>query len=274
MSNNFIEFLKNNPNNLSIWFPAVRDCGIRVPGTTVVPIPEELLGAFFMEEEGDRERIAVFVREHIMPVIERMPGLPFIKNGCSSEKFDFSLCCPPDKDEKTILRSIIEIQYGSLCLDKGGNLEIVIRDRIPSPERIPTIYNGMPLNTEFRVFYDFDRKTPLYCANYWDWDYCHDAICSRNDHDREAYEARYPALEEEYLRNRERVLSVTGAALSGTKSLRGVWSVDLLLDADGTLWLIDMAVGPLSVYWDPSRVEALQKRADAGDYSFLEKETK
>ena len=32
--------------------------------------------------------------------------------------------------------------------------------------------------------------------------------------------------------------------------LNGQWSVDILMDESGTLWLIDMAIAQRSAYWE------------------------
>lgn len=241
-----------NPNKLSFWFPLVMDCGIRVPTTFIIPVPESVCRSFIHEREGDGERIRAFVEKQVMPVVNAIPGLPFIKNGCFSDKFQFQLCCPPSKDLDTIVRSISGIMYDSLCFDTAGYTEIVIRERIPSPETMPTIYGGMPLNTEFRIFYNFTEHRLLYAANYWDWDECHDAMC-RHEPDKKAYEARYPELLKEYKENVQMVCERCSKALENIGGMAGIWSVDILMDGNGELWLIDMAVGRMSVYYDPEK---------------------
>lgn len=45
--------------------------------------------------------------------------------------------------------------------------EVVFREFIGSKEDVPTIYSGMPLHTEFRVFYDFGSKKAIGVSNYW-----------------------------------------------------------------------------------------------------------
>lgn len=248
----FMTDLRESPNNLSFWFPKIRDCGIRVPGTTVIPVPEDVVVAFFGDEgEEDMKRILAYVEEKVMPVVDAMPGLPFIKNGCFSDKFRFSLCCPPDKRLSTILRSVIGIQGDSLAYDTMGAAELVIRERIPSPDDMPRIYGGMPLNCEFRVFYDFDEHKALYVMNYWDRDYCRDAVADKNPSDGKAFDERWPSLDGEYRANAETVFREVSAAMEDVSGLRGTWSIDILRDAEGVLWLIDMAVASQSAYWDP-----------------------
>ena len=68
----------------------------------------------------------------------------------------------------------------------------------------------MPLRPEFRVFYDFDRHQPLYVVNYWDWNYCHDAIC-RDYTDKIVYEAHYPQLLDQYNKYKDDVVKMVAA---------------------------------------------------------------
>ena len=36
-------------------------------------------------------------------------------------------------------------------------------------------------------------------------------------------------------------------------NLSGIWSVDILEDEQGEFWLIDMALGYRSAYWNPEK---------------------
>jgi hypothetical protein len=38
--------------------------------------------------------------------------------------------------------------------------------------------------------------------------------------------------------------------MQNVTGLEGIWSIDIM-EADGNLWLIDMALGHRSAYWDP-----------------------
>jgi hypothetical protein len=248
----FIDSMRSDRNNLSFWFPKVKSCGFLVPETVIVPVPDEVIRAFFMEEEGDRERVAAFVRGSVMPALEGIQGLPFIKNGTYSDKFDFRNCCPPDREEETILRSILQIEDGALCTDAGGCAEVVLRERIPCPADTPTIYHGLPLQPEFRLFYDFDAHVPLYVVNYWDSAYCSAAI-RRHEKDAKAYGEHYPHILENYKMSRRRVVAEARKKLADVEGLEGIWSVDFLLDSACNLWLIDMAEGYRSAYWDPAK---------------------
>ena len=76
--------------------------------------------------------------------------------------------------------AIININYAAMCCgaDMGGGCnELVVRERILHDARVtPCIYSGLPLRSEFRVFYDFDLKKVLFTANYWEYDYIYEHL--------------------------------------------------------------------------------------------------
>ena len=254
---NWLDFLRNNHNNLSYWLDKVKvveQMRIRVPKTQIAKVPEDLFDRFFLEKAKDYELIEEWVKKEVMPLIGDM-GLPFfIKNGCFSNKFDFGdNCLVNNKDLKEVTRHICNIQMDSLMFDTGGNLEIVIREWIKPEEGTECIYNGMPLRPEMRLFYDFDEHKYLYDANYWDWDYCHDAICG-NKEQKAVYERQYPIISEKLENRRGMFLPTILKALNAITGLSGKWSVDFILDKDGA-WLIDMADAYRSAYWDENKIK-------------------
>lgn len=255
---NYMHFLRNNRNNFSYWFPKIRvvkQHDISIPESHIVEVPEEIYKAFFLESPGDKRSIRQFVHKSILPVIQsHFNGKEvFIKNGCYSGKFQFNKCChlPTDATLKTITEHLCNIQYDSLMKKKAGNLEIVLREWIKPDAGTKTIYGGMPLRAEIRLFYDFTEHKPLYWVNYWDYDYCHEAICSHPE-DKEVYEKYYPYIHEEAeLYCKEHWKTVLDA-LAQVKNLEGKWSVDFIL-TERQVWLIDMAIASMSAYWMPTR---------------------
>lgn len=266
--------VREDPNNMSKWLPAITtdnplpesERKLSIPKTVIIQVPDEICQSFFMERKGDRERIMQFVSDTVMPKARESGLYPniFMKNGGFSDKFRFNFCTP-GADEVQMAMNLININYDALCFDADGFTEVCLRKLIPyDRENVPCIYNGMPLRPEFRVFYDFDRHKALYAVNYWDWDYCHDAI-SRERTDKIVYEAYYQHILDEYLNRKDEVVALVEHDMAQVTSLHGVWSVDVMYCEpmqytkvyDG-YWLIDMAVGPQSAYWDPDRIKEAQ----------------
>ena len=249
---NYIRCQRNNRNNFSYWFgktQPVTNFGIAVPKSIVVPVDPDTLDAFFLERDGDGGKIREWANKTLFPVIGEIKPPLFVKNGCFSNKFDFAGSCLVDSvDAENIIRHIEKIQYTSLCYDTMGNMEFVVREWIEPEKGYECIYNGMPLRPEMRVFYDFTNHKYLYDVNYWDWDYCHDAIC-RNEADKVVYERQYPLITEKLESRRDRFIGDIKKALASIDQIDGIWSVDFILDEEKP-WLIDMAIAQMSAYWN------------------------
>jgi hypothetical protein len=83
---------------------------------------------------------------------------------------------------------------------------------------------------------------------YWDWEYCRDIICERNEEDGKVFDANYKQIFSEYERLSEKHNDAITEALGKVEGLNKIWSVDFILEED-CVWLIDMAIGPESAYW-------------------------
>ena len=256
--NRFLADIRRNPNNFSFWFPKIESCGIPVPKSVIIQLPDEIIRSLFLEREGDDDRITDFVRNTVIPTIPKDWHPVFIKNGCFSNKFDFRYCCIQPTLHR-LVTSIEAINQDALCFDTDGESELVIREYLMPYHydddelgiKMYSIYNGMPLRPEIRVFYDFDHHKALYAVNYWDWGYCHDRICERDCTDALAYEAAYPVLDRFFKENGDKAMALLDEHLKKV-DLPGIWSVDLMWH-EGQFWLIDMAVGHRSAYFDPKK---------------------
>ena len=242
---------KESWNFMSHWFPKVENCGIRVPKTIIIPVEDKAFYEHcYMEHvDADLEYFMAFVKERVMPKIkDARLGLLFLKNSVFSNKFDARTCMPANADYASIALAIIGINYGALMVESGGENEIVVRERIwTDSAEIPTIYNGLPLQPEFRVFYDFDTKKVLYSVNYWDFDYVYPHLYDATD--KIVFESQKEKLERVYAEKHEEVERLVADHMENVNGLIGQWSVDILLDCEGTYWLIDMAVAQRSAYW-------------------------
>ena len=239
-------------NLFSHWFPKVENCGIAVPKSVVIQVPHNLHEHLYMDHpDEDIDAVRAWVKSSVDPVLEAS-GLKghmlFIKNGSFSYKYDACAGClpPPSPD---IAMNIINIMYYDAMFDVGGCSELVIRERITHNSKVtPTIYNGLPFRTEFRVFYDFDTREVIFCANYWDYDYCYSHLHDRTD--RIVFDAMREEMQKSYESHKQEAVDLVKTSMRNVDGLTGPWSVDLMLTERGEFYLIDMALAERSAYWE------------------------
>lgn len=246
---NWIKEEKENPNNFSYWFVRLAhlDC---VPSSIVFKLPDWMLDAYLTPE--DEDKVYAYFEKNVIPIVQQAfpSGECFMKNGCFSNKFDFSSACHlTDLSTDNIIKHFFNIENMALLYETNGDLEVVFRQYIKANEKTPTIYNGMPFRTELRAFYDFDKHEYLYDVFYWDWDYCHDKMPER---DMDTYEKNYYYVCSDYEENQDFIKHFLEEKLKDV-DLKGKWSVDVLVDDDNNYWIIDMAIAERSAYWDPEK---------------------
>ena len=251
---------REHENNFSFWFPKVEHCGIAVPQTFSSKLPshetdpetaQRLYQAFYMEKtDEDLAVIRDWINRDILPRLEEMKltGHVFVKNARFSNKFNANGSCNLYGVDD-LYRAIAEINYSAMCCGADGIDEIVVRQFIEYDAReIPCIYNGLPLRSEFRVFYDFDEHKPIFTANYWDYDYVHPHLHKATD--RIIFEHERERLESVFEGKKDEIQDMVAKAMDSVEGLTGQWSVDILLDDQMKPWLIDMAVAQRSAYWE------------------------
>ena len=235
---------KSDKNNYSYWYEKVKECGINIVKSYIYQIPFE---QYLNSHSDDKDKIKRF-EEYIKDIIKELPYRIYnIKNAVFSNKFNFESCIAYKND---IPEKIGLINYASACVGAGGYTELVVRELINYDEyTIPTIYNGMPLRSEFRVFYDFDEKKVLYSVNYWDYDYCYSYL---NTTDKIIFEHERKRLEENFINKKHEVAKLVLEHMKEV-NLTGKWSIDILYnELEDNYWLIDMAEAHRSAYWKES----------------------
>lgn len=255
-----MDLIRENENDFSFWFPKVKDCGIPVPKTFWQKLPshdeepkraERLYTAFYMENpEKDLAVIKEWIDSDIIPKLKEagLEGHLFVKNARFSNKFNANTSCNL-YGLHDLHRAIADINYQAMCCGADGVDEIVVRQFIEHCQReTPCIYNGLPLRSEFRVFYDFGEQKPIFTVNYWDFDYVYPHLYDATD--KIVFEHERERLDRAFEENRERVEVMVGTAMKRVRGLEGQWSVDILMDETDTLWLIDMAIAQRSAYWE------------------------
>lgn len=198
----------------------------------------------------DEEVVKAYLEERVIPKLKEMglTGHVFVKNGRFSNKFNANGTCNLYGLHE-LYRAIILINYEAICCGAEGADEIVVRKFIESSAGMtPCIYNGLPLRPEFRVFYDFDARKPIFTANYWDYDYVYPHLYHATD--KIIFEHERERLEGVYAHFKDAVQDKVADAMQNVQGLTGQWSVDVLMDEREKFWLIDMAIAQRSAYWE------------------------
>ena len=180
------ELLSYDPNAMSKWLPPIAEQVkeynfFKIPKTKILKVPMTLLQSTRTATYNELSPISI---EIINRYIYRVFGLDdkkdyFIKTGTFSSKFDFRNAKVTAGQEVKELGSYLwYIQHqasqmasmlNNVCLyGVSTNNEWIVREFIDDAEDNPTIYNGLPLHTEYRVFVDFDTKEVIGINPYWD----------------------------------------------------------------------------------------------------------
>lgn len=165
-----------NPNSMYNWFPALRDglkaakknpvTDLKIPATKILRLPIEM-AQFIRLVYADTN---VKDRETFNDFIFRAFDLEddktyFIKTGNFSSKFQFANAkCSEPREMGEYFQVINNF---AMEIFAGQTIDLVVREYIEDVEDNPTIYNGMPLRTEFRAFVDFDTNTVESIVPYW-----------------------------------------------------------------------------------------------------------
>ena len=249
----FEDSILNPKNNLSYWFPRIKDAGFKTPITEVYPLTEEIsepLINFINNnhtnfESSDYDLYYINLLELILTNTQFISGNNiFIKSGVFSNKFNFETCTVNNFAELPF--KFFKIFKRELQQARGkAPTEIVLREFISTNNNRKSIYNGLPLNTEFRVFYDFDKHKVLGIENYWNPEQMENGLQSNLDINNyldeqniinEEFKKLKPVLEEECKK-------LKNANLSGN------WSIDFMWTGQEFV-LIDMALAECSSYWE------------------------
>lgn len=198
------------------------------------------------------------INKILKPTFEKMERnkLYNIKNGCFSNKFDFNTCIA---NKQNLAKQLWKINYNSCMYSTGGFTELVVRELIPyNPTKYMTIYNGMPLRTEVRIFYNMETRKIEYIVDYWDYKYCKENIYNLND--RVIFDAFHNQItinENGIIYHKNEFEDISNEikkyinTLEFDNELKGIWSIDFMYDRETkNIYLIDMARGYRSSYWN------------------------
>lgn len=272
----------SNPNQFFYWYERILQSGMNIPKSKYYILSydecKKFISYFYQEEynetiESHRNDFYKLINEKLIkPFIHDYNysenDIIFMKNGTFSNKFNFETCHIGLKkihNQNIFIDKFENLTFESLMHETGGHFVFVLREFIKPILEFGTIYNGMPLRPEFRVFYDFDLKNVLYTVNYWDYDYCSPYIY--DDKDKKVFNEAKNNLNMYFNKYKESIENKVKKHMDNLSNnvMHGVWSIDLLLnsdDIDNDLWLIDMAVGSRSAYYDNELINKRQKEIE------------
>lgn len=271
------ETLSLNPNNMGYWLPAIvsaNDGIFEIPKTRVLKVPMTMLQLSRIQYETLNQSTKDIINNFCKQVFDLDENKTyFIKTGIFSYKFDFRNCKVSGSEVNDIGEYLTYIT--NFACDMSSPLkqptiigtaltnQWVVREYIEDNDEFgnfqnPSIYKGLPLRTEFRVFVDFDTQKVLSIANYWHRDVMikrFEEIRDEHDiHDLITFKANIDRLEQRFVDNKQIVLTKVESLLKNDVKLSGQWSIDIMLSNDG-FYLIDMALAEQSAHYETVPVE-------------------
>ena len=250
------------PENFSNWYNHIIDFGkfrhANIISNQIFTFEEtEIMCETDVIDNVNWEKINIILK----PTLDKMESRKIynIKNGAFSNKFEFNTSLANKED---LAKQLWLINYNSAMFDTGGYTELVVREYIPfNNNKVPTIYNGMPLREEIRVFYNIDTKKIEYIVDYWDYEYCEPNIRNKTDNIVfNWFHNKYGNRADKH----KNILKIVEAqirkdidTLKFDNCISGIWSIDFMYVNDiedyTGIWLIDMARAHRSAYYDPNK---------------------
>lgn len=263
--------LGTNKNAIGHWLPPLAEAASKhgffvIPKTRVIKVPMQMLQLSRLDGVDTPGTLAV-VDRFCFDAFELDENQDyFVKTGTYSSKFDFrNAHVHGPKEVRELGEYLLYIQSeaarmagptSSPCVyGVSTTNEWAVREYIPDPENSPTIYKGLPLRTEYRVFIDCDTDEVMGMSPYWEpnmmkkrFGHEADAASPHQFHDYVTFCAAEPKLMERYEANKDAVRRQVEAMLPDL-DLKGQWSLDIMQSGD-TFYCIDMALAATSALRD------------------------
>lgn len=263
------QMLEMNPISMGFWLPPLVE-GLygnkffKVPDTKILHVPITMLQLTRLGFETLNPVTKEIVNRYCKKVFHLDEhGDYFIKTGTYSSKYEFRnahIHEPKEVDEMGEYFLLLNHLTCSMAAPTnnrsfyGANTtnEWVVREYIKDKESNPTIYNGLPLHTEYRVFVDFDTKEILGVSPYWRSDVMKgkfkEVSSPQERHDYVVYMMHEDVLNKRYNESVQIVLAELKKVIPRIE-LTGQWSIDVMRNGDD-YYIIDMALAENSALND------------------------
>lgn len=249
LTENVYNRFANNKNSMYNWIDEIEyaisktDTELLSPQTKVRRLPIELAQFIRLEYHETDKRDRDLFNEIVFEWFELEDDKTyFIKTGVFSSKFQFAnaKCLEP----REMGEYFQVINNFAMNIGAGSSIDLVVREYIEDVEGNPTIYNGMPLRTEFRAFVDFDTKEIIGIVPYWNPLVMKRALSAglsdSMQQDYETYMRHEHKIMDEYNEYLPRVRKAINELLPEV-SLSGQYSIDVMKNGDD-LYVIDLAL--------------------------------
>lgn len=258
------EIIGTNRNSMGYWLPRLAEAVkqqkfFKIPDTTIIKVPLTLLQLTRQDYDSLTSTTLRIVDDFCQKAFNLDENKKyFIKTGTYSSKYDFrNAYVHGAKEVRELGEYLLYIHFQALqmssplsspCIYGASTTnEWVVREFIEDKENNPTIYKGLPLHTEYRVFVDFDTNEVIGMNPYWDptvmkqrFGHETDADNPHQIHDYIIYQMHEEVLMRRYKENKESVKQHIKTMLPYI-DLSGQWSIDVMQNSDD-FYIIDMAL--------------------------------
>lgn len=238
---NLYKIADENKENMGYWFPKIQSAHnttkLKLPKTKIIKLNKETL--YWLNSDNYRQDQINIFNQYLLKEFDdflEKTDLPlFLKTGVFSAKFFFEYPLVTNKEK--LAEHLINIHYTAFMLGIPPTNEVVLREYIKPRDNRLTIYKGMPLHTEYRVFYDFDKEDVIGVANYWNPILMEQKLTAG---DLETYKKEKANIQNDFKENKGYVSKEVKALMKNVTGLTGKWSIDIMQN-NTDFWLIDMA---------------------------------
>lgn len=253
-----------NKNTFSYWFPRLeksfkdsKNHFFKIPKTQYTILPIELSQFMRIEyQDTDKESREVFNRVLFNHFDLSDDEEYFIKTGTFSSKFEFRNAHIQKGEASEIGEYFQVINNFAMFVGAGHTNDVVIREYIDDIENRPTIYHGMPLRTEFRLFIDCDKGIVYGVVPYWNG-YVMKSVLQRQGQtnpdilqDYTTYVKNEDMLMKDFNDHQSKVKQEVEQMMPWlSKNFNGKWSLDIMKNGND-FYLIDMALAEQSAMRD------------------------
>ena len=258
-----------NPNTFSNWFPRLLAAAksqdfFKIPETQYLTLPRSIMQYLHHDWQTETNQKS---RDALNQLLFKTFKLDvnkeyFFKTGLFSGKFEFQNAHIDDPAAIGDYLHVVSNQ--AQMIGAAASNDMVVREWIPDPEQRPTIYDGMPLRTEFRAFIDTDLHRVIDVVPYWNNKNVENTLAmmkqthignSHMEHDVKAYAEAKPILDREFNEFKAIVKDKLQAVVDNL-NFAGCWSLDVMKSGDD-FYLIDMATMATSALIDTADQDAL-----------------